>query len=108
MDALMEEDRQRAIDRMNEEAQAKLDRQLEGKRFLQDQIDERIAQQRAAYEEHLREKAVVDEVVRGLQMEDIQKMKDHRERQRELRGNIMLYLEEKKKEKKEKKEKKRK
>jgi hypothetical protein len=94
MDALMEEDRQKGIDKMNREAQFQMEMNLETKRILQDQIESRLEQQQRAYEEYLREKAVVDEVVRGLQMEDLAKMEAHRARQNQLKDNIKLYLEE--------------
>lgn len=94
MDVMMENDRQAALDREYEESQRKFFLNLQSRSVLQNQIAERQQRKREAYEAFLTEKAMVDEIVRGIEEEDREKMVAQQRKQQELQENIRIYLEE--------------
>lgn len=93
MDMMMENDRRAAADREADEAQRKYIVGMQSRSVLQNQIAERQTKKKEAYEAFLREKAMVDDIVQGIEEEDKAKMLAQRVKQEELKGNIRAYLE---------------
>lgn len=92
MDAAYEEDRRAAVEAEYEESQRKLHLNVQSKRVLQHQIAAREVKKAEAHEAFLREKAMVDEIVRGIEAEDRAKAAEGRRVQREMQLNIDDYL----------------
>ena len=92
MDAMMEHDRQSALERVHSDAQRKFFLNLQSRSVLQNQIAERQTKKREAYEAFLREKSVVDEIVAGIEEEDRAKLVANKAQQFELQTNIRQYL----------------
>lgn len=66
----MEEMRQRMIAAEAEKEEKRKGQLLEGKKMLQEQMEERERAREEAYKEFLREKAAIDELVRKIEEED--------------------------------------
>jgi len=94
MHARMEEDRLRAEEQVYEEMQRKLLENMQRRQMLAGQMEERQKQRQAAYEQFLREKSLVDEVVRNLAEEDRVKRENAMKRRNELQDSIQQFLEE--------------
>lgn len=94
MDAQMEADRRRALHYAQREAEAAHEQEMLQRADLLGQINERERKKRAAYLEYVREKEMVDEVVRGIEDDDALKLANHLAKQKELQANIKNYLEE--------------
>lgn len=94
MDTMMENDRQAALEREHDDAQRKFFLNMQSRGVLQKQIEERQEKKREAYEAFLREKAMVDEIVAGIEQEDRDKMQAHKDKQQMLQDNIRAYLKE--------------
>lgn len=92
MDSMMEQDRQAALEREHGEAQRKFFMNLQSRSVLQNQIAERQTKKKEAYEAFLREKAMVDDIVKGIEDEDRAKLVAHKKKQEELQTNIRAYL----------------
>lgn len=101
----LERDRQALIDREMEAdrlaalslEQAELNRRqlvnMQGRNVLQSQMAEKERQKQLAYEQFLKEKAMVDSIVATIEADDQAKMRMQLAKQKELQENIRVYLE---------------
>lgn len=94
MDELMETKRQEDIAADAAKAERQFFENLQRRGHLRNQIAERQVAKREAYEAFLREKAMVDEIVRGIEEEDRYKMQANIEKQKYLQENIRQFLRE--------------
>jgi hypothetical protein len=94
LDAKMEEDRQRAECLAYEEIQRQMLDHMKARKILTSQLQDRQLQRQRAYEEFLKEKKQVDEIVHGIEEEDRAKNESIEKRRAELQQNITDYLEE--------------
>lgn len=92
MDQMMERERQQSEQRAYEEENRRLTMNHQRKAVILNQIAEKETAKKQAYEEFLREKAMVDEIVRGIEAEDVEKMKAADNRRRELQDSIRNFL----------------
>jgi len=96
MDAEMEQNRVVA-DRAEKDAEAaRAIAYAQSMQVLQDQIAHRQKAKKAAYESFLKEKAMVDEIVQGIEREDRAKQQAMLSKQKELQDNIRMFLAERK------------
>jgi hypothetical protein len=91
-----EELRAKAAERELEEMHKRHLLNIRSRQILQDQINERQLAKQQAFEAFLREKAIVDEIVRSIEMEDRAQAETAKARQRELQDNIIVFLEQRK------------
>ena len=93
-DQCIEELRQKAESEQFDDSSQRLAAALESKEILRQQMLEREKAKRDAYEQFLREKAKIDEIVNSLAQEDELTKQRQLAKQRELQDNIHLYLQE--------------
>jgi hypothetical protein len=94
MEAEMEADRQAALQLEQAELERRQFLNMQSRGVLQGQMAEKELAKQLAYEQFLKEKAIVDSVVASIEADDAEKMKMQLSKQKELQENIRTYLEE--------------
>lgn len=94
MEREMELDRQAAVALEQQELERRQLINMQSRSVLQGQMAERERQKQLAYEQFLKEKAVVDSIVASIESDDQAKMAMQLAKQKELQQNIRTYLEE--------------
>jgi len=92
LDALMEQHRLQQVDTEEAMAKARHESEVERREAIRQQLIEKQRSKQAAYEQFLKDKAVVDQIVQDLANEDQARMEQYRAKQRELQANIQTYL----------------
>lgn len=92
MDSMMDRERKQSQKRAEEEEMRRLTMNHQRKAVILNQIAEKETAKKQAYEEFLREKAMVDEIVRGIEAEDQEKQMLADKRRSELQANIRSFL----------------
>jgi len=67
---------------------------MQSRNVLQSQMADKERQKQLAYEQFLKEKAVIDNIVASIAADDAAKLKMQLDKQRELQANIRTYLDE--------------
>lgn len=94
MESEMEADRQAALALEQAELERRQLINMQSRAVLQGQMAERELAKQLAYEQFLKEKAVIDSIVASIEADDAAKMQMQLSKQRELQENIRTYLEE--------------
>lgn len=90
----MEEDRRIAMKLEQDELERRHLINMQSRKILQGQMAERELRKQLAYEQFLKEKSMVDDIVESIKRDDEAKLKLQLQKQRELQDNIRTYLEE--------------
>ena len=94
MDREMELDRQAGLALEQAELERRQLINMQSRSVLQGQMAERERAKQLAYEQFLKEKAVIDNIVASIEADDQSKLALQLSKQRELQENIRTYLEE--------------
>jgi len=93
-DQEMEADRLAALALEQAELERRQLSNMQSRSVLQGQMAEKERAKQRAYEQFLKEKAVIDSIVASIEADDQAKLQAQLEKQRELQQNIRTYLEE--------------
>uniref|UniRef100_A0A7R9SVN5 Meiosis-specific nuclear structural protein 1 n=1 Tax=Polyblepharides amylifera TaxID=1486889 RepID=A0A7R9SVN5_9CHLO len=97
MDAQMELGRQKVVEAENLKEQRRREDQLGARYVQEEQMEEKLALQRAAVKEFERERAAVDEIVANIQLEDQAEVERKKAKQDETRRWVVRFMEEREK-----------
>lgn len=92
VDAVMEQERRAALEAEYEAELERIQANLARKAGLAEQMREQEKQREQAYQEFLKEKQQVDDIVRSVEEEDRAKAHAHAQKQAELQQSIRQYL----------------